>query len=298
MKYFAVILGLVLWATASHAAIVLESVEAIPDSGRVTFNWVTTSEYINYLFDCRRDDSTMATVTGHMTTTERNVYQWIDTAVVIDTLYNYDIFAIGNDPRDTVGIFNIRPPHWVAVTSFVLMPGDGGVSMSWATLCELNNDHFEIARDGIVKGGLGAHENCTTLHHYSWVDTQAVNGTTYTYTLTAILGSGARDLLETGQTTPNDVDTRAVMPGSIELTAYPNPFNPSATLSFSLAKESRVRLIVYDMNGREVRVLTDGVAAAGENAVQFNGSDLPSGLYFARLQTGEQTITRKLLLMK
>lgn len=93
-------------------------------------------------------------------------------------------------------------------------------------------------------------------------------------------------------------DPSAPAPNNYCLSVFPNPFNPSATLSFSLPHAARATLTVYDVTGREVQVLHDGVLDAGEHHFTFNGSSLPSGLYFARLHSGNQMQTTKLLLLK
>ncbi len=80
--------------------------------------------------------------------------------------------------------------------------------------------------------------------------------------------------------------------------AFPNPFNPSTTISFELVEESFVTLKVFDALGREVALLVQGRLAGGRHAVQFNAENLPSGLYVYRLESGNQVQSRKLLLMK
>lgn len=79
---------------------------------------------------------------------------------------------------------------------------------------------------------------------------------------------------------------------------YPNPFNPQTTIGFSLATASEVRLAVYDMLGREVEVLVQGLVSGGQHDVVFAAHDLPSGTYVYRLQAAEQTLTKTLVLMK
>jgi glycosidase len=66
---------------------------------------------------------------------------------------------------------------------------------------------------------------------------------------------------------------------------YPNPFNPNTVLGFELPETGRVRLAVYDILGREVAVLVDGVYPAGRNTVTFDGTRLASGVYLCRLST-------------
>lgn len=79
---------------------------------------------------------------------------------------------------------------------------------------------------------------------------------------------------------------------------YPNPFNPSTTIKFNLSGRSNVSLRVFDMLGREVATLVNGVREAGNHEVNFNASNLTSGLYIYKLEAGSQTATRKMMLVK
>jgi hypothetical protein len=79
---------------------------------------------------------------------------------------------------------------------------------------------------------------------------------------------------------------------------YPNPFNPSTTIKYDLPKDSRVSLQIFDILGREVATLVNGEQTAGLKSVEWNASSFASGVYYYRIQAGEYTATRKLLLLK
>jgi hypothetical protein len=79
---------------------------------------------------------------------------------------------------------------------------------------------------------------------------------------------------------------------------YPNPFNPSTTLEFSLPHAAEATLTIFDIQGRTVSVLANGRFNAGQHRVTFDGSSLASGVYTARLQSTGMTKTQKLLLLK
>jgi hypothetical protein len=79
---------------------------------------------------------------------------------------------------------------------------------------------------------------------------------------------------------------------------YPNPFNPSTKISFAIPKSSFVNLTVFDMIGRSVSVLMNENKPAGNYEVNFDASDLSGGVYFYKLQTGDFTETRKMILTK
>ncbi len=79
---------------------------------------------------------------------------------------------------------------------------------------------------------------------------------------------------------------------------YPNPFNPATKISFNIPKESFARLTIYNILGKEVKVLVNDNISAGKYEAEFDASDLPSGTYFYRLTAGDFTHTRKMLLVK
>jgi len=79
---------------------------------------------------------------------------------------------------------------------------------------------------------------------------------------------------------------------------YPNPFNASTEITFDLPRTERATVTVYDILGQKVAVLTDGMTLSGEHRLTFDASDLPSGVYFYRLQAETESQTRKMLLLK
>ncbi|MBE2219217.1 MAG: SBBP repeat-containing protein [Ignavibacteria bacterium] len=79
---------------------------------------------------------------------------------------------------------------------------------------------------------------------------------------------------------------------------YPNPFNPSTTIKFDLSEASEVKLVVYDMLGRENTVLINQYLAAGSYTFSFTGSNLSSGIYFYELRAGSYRDIKKMTLVK
>lgn len=84
----------------------------------------------------------------------------------------------------------------------------------------------------------------------------------------------------------------------IALGNFPNPFNPTTNISYSLADDGFVSLKVYNVLGKEIATLVNETKPAGNYSVSFNASNLPSGVYIYTLQTSGQSLTRKMLLMK
>ncbi len=79
---------------------------------------------------------------------------------------------------------------------------------------------------------------------------------------------------------------------------FPNPFNPTTGIRVQLSGDREIRLIVYDILGREVAVLADGRYVAGVHTFTFDGSNLPSGVYFCRLTSGKDTAVRTMVLVR
>lgn len=90
-----------------------------------------------------------------------------------------------------------------------------------------------------------------------------------------------------------------IVPEKYELSQnYPNPFNPVTNIKFQVPQSGAVKLIVFDILGKEVATLVNEVKQAGVYTVDFNGANLSSGAYFYRLETQSFTDTKKMLLVK
>lgn len=79
---------------------------------------------------------------------------------------------------------------------------------------------------------------------------------------------------------------------------YPNPFNPTTRIKFALPKESNVTLNIYNLLGQEVETLISKVMSVGYHTVDFNATNLPSGMYVYRIEAGNFVQSKKMLLMK
>jgi hypothetical protein len=89
------------------------------------------------------------------------------------------------------------------------------------------------------------------------------------------------------------------LPGRFSLDQnYPNPFNPSTAIHYTLPMSSQVVLQIYNIVGQKVATLVNGQQKAGDYAVTFNASSLASGVYFYRLQAGNFTSSKKMMLLK
>jgi len=101
------------------------------------------------------------------------------------------------------------------------------------------------------------------------------------------------------RTTGIEDDFNGALPTSLTLNQnYPNPFNPATTISFALPERSAVRLEIFNLLGQKVETVVDDVFDAGAHELTWDGSGMPSGVYFYRLNAATATMTRKMILMK
>ena len=94
------------------------------------------------------------------------------------------------------------------------------------------------------------------------------------------------------------LEGRSVLPEKILLNAYPNPFNPSTTLSFSVPVEGLIQVSIYNITGQEIEKLASEYKLAGTYQYTWDASLYPSGVYFARFGLNNTFHTQKLVLMK
>jgi len=189
-------------------------------------------------------------------------------------------------------------PLPVELSSFSAQRVERGVELVWTTASEKNNAGFEVQRRsekqaseewqvlGFVKG------NGTTsdAKSYSFVDRTASGKVQYRLKQVDFDG--------TFEYSPV-IEVEAGMPRTFELGQnYPNPFNPTTLISYQLPVASEVSLKVYDVLGREVMTLVNGKQDAGSYNLNFNASNLSSGVYFYRLQAGSFVQTKKMMLVK
>ena len=98
---------------------------------------------------------------------------------------------------------------------------------------------------------------------------------------------------------PLTADNKGDVPARYSLKQnYPNPFNPVTTIAYTLASTGDVKLVVFDILGREVKTLVNEVQQQGSHTVSFNASDLASGVYFYRINSGSFSDIKKMILVK
>lgn len=95
-----------------------------------------------------------------------------------------------------------------------------------------------------------------------------------------------------------DLIDNVMLPQNYYLTNYPNPFNPTTIISYKISEKGQVNVSIYNMNGQLIDQLVNQEMIPGSYSVTWNTSHVSSGLYFYKLAAGNQTITKKMLLLK
>ena len=88
-------------------------------------------------------------------------------------------------------------------------------------------------------------------------------------------------------------------PQNFEITQiYPNPFNPITTIQYILIQNTNIQVLVYDIQGRVITTLIDGIQTAGNHSIMWDASKFSSGIYFLNMSSGKISKTKQLVLMK
>lgn len=177
------------------------------------------------------------------------------------------------------------------------------IILEWSTTTECNNYGFEVQRlsnesprqfksIGFVKGnGTAARPK-----NYQFVDKNLPEGT-FNYRLKQIDFDGSYEFSDT-------IEITIELPSSVQLYKnYPNPFNSSTTISYTLPKSGHVELKIYNIKGEEIFTLVEDFQNTGHQSVVWhgfdkNGFEVSTGIYYVRLKTSDQSQFRRMLLMK
>ncbi|MGE5315813.1 MAG: GLUG motif-containing protein [Acidobacteriota bacterium] len=191
----------------------------------------------------------------------------------------------------------------VELTKFTVSASDAGAALAWSTATETNNYGFEIERMKCVTPSAGVTRawmkigfvqgsgTANAPKSYGYLDRKLAAGK-YSYRLKQIDTDGKCRYSASA-------DVVIAAPKEYALAQnYPNPFNPSTTIGYQLPVSGKVKLVVYDILGKEAAVLVDEAQEAGTYRVQFDASRLSTGVYFCRLTSGAFSALRKMLLVK
>ena len=177
----------------------------------------------------------------------------------------------------------------VELTTFTSSVNQNNVTLNWSTSTEVNNYGFNVEKlignqvwknIGFVQGS----GNSNSTKKYNFVDNNLKPGS-YSYRLKQIDNDGNFKYSDVISLNINLIEKSEMGQN------YPNPFNPTTTIQFTMAKEDKIRLVVYNAIGQQVAELVNGNVEAGTHNVTFNASSLTSGIYFYTLSGKSVNIT-------
>jgi hypothetical protein len=184
----------------------------------------------------------------------------------------------------------------VELTSLTAVSNGSNVLLNWSTASELNNAGFNVQRsiagnEFTTIGFVPGYGTTTEAKTYRFVDANLLGGS-YTYRLRQVDFNGTFSY-----SNEINVDVEALL--NFELAQnYPNPFNPSTTINFSIPQSSKVTLKIFNTLGQEVSTLINQDMESGVHKINFDASELNSGVYFYRLDVGSFSEVKKLTLIK
>lgn len=187
-------------------------------------------------------------------------------------------------------------PLPVELTSFTAVSQNQQVTLNWSTATELNNNGFEVQRSNSNSDfvsvafiqGLGT---TTNQQNYSYIDKNLSAGV-YIYRLKQIDYNGQFDYSNSIEVDVVSLDNYSLLQN------YPNPFNPTTKIGYILKDRTNVKVVVMNSLGEEIAVLVNELQDQGLHQLDFNASNLSSGIYFYSIQTSQFSETKKMLLMK
>lgn len=239
------------------------------------------------------------------------------TQIDVRKVLNQSATDIGSIEEFGNGLLNV-------VQSFASIEGEGNIpeqpenlsfsivsnraQLNWSSVNGVSK--YYVYRSNSDQGKYGFEKiaevnNSTTWTDYSYTAPNDPDPIIYKlfYRVTAINSSGYESVMsnevEVGldYLFKNGSDDKTLFKYSLE-NNYPNPYNPSTTINYELAEDTKVVLKVYDILGREVAELVNEKKSAGIHKVNFNASHLPSGVYLYRIETEHYSDSKKMLLLK
>lgn len=184
----------------------------------------------------------------------------------------------------------------VELTSFSANLVNGNAELLWKTATEKNNNGFDVERKsansefvkiGFVKG------NGTTTNQSSYSFTDKNVNTNYSYRLKQVDFDGTYSYSNIVEVSANQLPSTFALGQN-----FPNPFNPSTSINYSLPQAGVVSLAIFNTLGQKVKEVVNGYQEAGNYTVSLNASDLSSGNYIYNVSVNGQSINKKMLLLK
>lgn len=275
--------GSVLWdsisvPTRSYTFQALETIDAntIAIFGSTGTNFITTDAGLTWAYK----NTSGATMNGSHWSYNQGTNTWA-------------LFTVGSNGYMLKNTLSIVPVELASLSATVT---GNDVNLKWTTATELNNNGFEIER----KSGEGAwskvafvkgNGTTTKITEYAFIDKGVKTGK-YQYRLKQIDFDGSVNYSYA-------IEVEVGTPMTFELSQnFPNPFNPTTTISYRIPENSAVTLKIFDVTGTEVMTLVNQKQEAGSYTINFDATNFASGMYIYKIEAGKYSAIKKMMLMK
>ncbi len=270
----------------------------ICQSGGTDFTYDLTLNYVpNILGTIGNESDIRLASIPHSCTLDNDdpVPMWIhyETSVVNTT--NKTISMSGLTSFSQFALSDNNNPMPVELITFEASVSGKIVNILWKTVTENNSSKFIVEKnsDGkwITLGEVKAAGISNSLKKYSFTDRNVIAGKNL-YRLKMIDNDGSFSYSK-------EIEIEMTLPKTFELSQnYPNPFNPNTRITYSIPVDSKVKLLIYSVNGELVKTLVDENQSAGNYTITFDAGNLASGTYIYRLIANDYISTKKMILMK
>ena len=212
----------------------------------------------------------------------------------VQTIKGTDYAFFAASTNSYVAVYSVAGPLPVTLMNLKATPNGNDVVVTWQTSSEENNKGFEVQRskDAFSWTNIGFVAGAGTsviTQNYTYTDPN-LEPALYYYRLKQV------DYDSNFKYSPVVTATITGLGKMVLYQNYPNPFNQATTIRYDLPKAQKVRLSVFDVNGREIQVLVDEYSAAGSHTISFDGQAVSSGLYYYRLTAEDGTAVRKMII--
>ena len=195
-----------------------------------------------------------------------------------------------------------EPATPICLKSFEANFEQGIINLTWITASETENAAFNLYKNNKLIASIAGHGTSTEEHVYTYTDNDIVVGT-YTYILADVNYQGEENRM-IDEAVNITISENNLLPTSYALAdAFPNPFNPSTTLGYSLKTTADVDLFIFDLSGKVVKSWDFSQQSPGWYPIIWNGKNsqgfnLSSGIYFYTIKANDFVQTKKMIMMK
>ena len=269
-----------------------------------TLTWIASLRADGYYLDISTSPSFTSFISDYSNKDLGNVTTFGITGLSDNTTYyirlraynSYGTSTNSNTVTALTPMIPIGTPAATAATSITTT----SFNANWNSVSGAIGYCLDVSNDNGFTSCVSSYNDRDVLNVTSYSVTGLTPNTPHYYRVRAYNSGGTSSNSNIISVTLVDIKENAdLIPTEFKLNQnYPNPFNPSTKIQFSIPKEVMVRLSIYNTIGQEVSKLVNQELGVGTYSVDFDATELPNGIYFYKIQAGEFTQTKKMILLK